>query len=59
MESSRTGMWSPVEFIPHEEPSQAVVGSEDKTVQINIEQKKESPDEKEYSSPVLRKMLTQ
>jgi len=59
IESSRTGMWSQVEFIAHEETGQAVVGSEEKTVQIITEQQKEKPDEEEYSSPVLRKMLTQ
>ena len=59
IESSRTGMWSRVEFIAHEQTGQAVVSSEEKTVQINNEQQKESPDVKEYPSPVLRKMLTQ
>lgn len=59
IESSRTGMWSRVEFIAHEQTGQAVVSSEEKTVQSNNEQQKESPDVKEYPSPVLRKMLTQ
>lgn len=59
IESSRTGMWSRVEFIAHDETGQAMVGSEEKTVQITTEQQKEKPDEKEYPSPVLRKMLTQ
>lgn len=52
-------MWSRVEFIARDETGQAVVGSEEKTVQITSEQQKEKPDEKEYATPVLRKMLTQ
>ena len=59
IESSRTGMWSRVEFTAHEEAGQTVVGSEEKTVQIISEQQNEKPDEKEHPAPVLRKMLTQ
>lgn len=59
IESSRTGTWRRVEFIAADETSEATVGSEEKTVQIITEQQTEKPDEKEYPSPVIRRMLTQ
>lgn len=59
IESSSTGTWSRVDFIAPDEAGQAMVGSEEKTVQIITEQQAEKPDEKEYPSPVMRRMLTQ
>lgn len=59
IESSSTGSWSRVEFTVPDENNQTVVGSEEKKVQITTEQQKEKPDEKEYPSPVIRRMLTQ
>ena len=59
IESSSTGSWSRVEFTVPDENNQAVVGSDERKVHITTEQQKEKPDEKEFSSPVMRRMLTQ
>jgi len=56
IESSRTGSWCQVDFVSNNESK---MGSEEKMVQFSNEQQKEKPDEKEYPSPVMRRMLTQ
>lgn len=57
-ESSLTGSWCQVNFITDNGSDKSRMGSEERMVQFSSEQKKEKADEKEYSLPVLRKMLT-
>lgn len=59
IESSRSGTWSQVEFISNEETEEIMEGSDDKSVQIVMEQQKDKTDEKDHASPVVRRMLTQ
>ena len=59
IESSRMGSWARVDFVSNSVDSDKLsVGSEE-MIQINNEQQKENPDEKERPSPVMRRMLTQ
>lgn len=59
IESSATGSWSQVDFVSSSESDKSQMGSEEKMPPVSNEQQKENPDEKEYPSPVMRRMLTQ
>lgn len=58
IESSATGSWCRVDFISNGDLDKSSMSSEDIS-QISNEQQRAKSDEKELSSPVIRRMLTQ